>query len=506
MLIPHQPLRSVVGWGSSMGPIEVSVRRADAVASGTHAQKAQTHRWPITYRSVEVLVQIIDALVIIGASIGAGFVYSLIFRDATGDIFRFAATGAVVSALYIPAIKMRDLYDPASFQPRDAHIRVILSCWLGVFLFLTGVVFALKIGKEFSRGATLGFAGAGLVALLAHRAFWVWFLARALAEGNLRGKNVILIADEPLPGAAAIVQDLVRLGFQVQRQFFVNLFGNDATDSRSVIASAVEFARNADVDEVFLSVSLQRWGDLSPDFSELRSLPVPVTLLPDPVGAALLSCPLHKLGSRVAVEFQRAPMTTVERGLKRVLDIIGSSLGLLVLLPLLTITGIAVKLDSAGPVLFRQTRHGFNGKPFRIFKFRTMLVLEDGAVVKQAQRNDNRITRVGKWLRRTSIDELPQLINVLKGDMSLVGPRPHAIAHDDYFSKLIGNYAFRHHVKPGITGWAQVNGYRGETPTVGAMERRVRFDLWYVDNWTIQLDVVILFRTLIEIFRGKNAY
>jgi putative colanic acid biosynthesis UDP-glucose lipid carrier transferase len=135
-----------------------------------------------------------------------------------------------------------------------------------------------------------------------------------------------------------------------------------------------------------------------------------------------------------------------------------------------------------------------------------MRVLEDGDTIIQAKFNDNRVTRVGNWLRRTSIDELPQLFNVLQGNMSIVGPRPHAVAHDGQFDKLVGNYAYRHHVNPGLTGWAQVNGYRGELRTVGDIEQRVKFDLWYIDNWNLALDLKIIMMTLVEIVRGENAY
>jgi lipopolysaccharide/colanic/teichoic acid biosynthesis glycosyltransferase len=175
-------------------------------------------------------------------------------------------------------------------------------------------------------------------------------------------------------------------------------------------------------------------------------------------------------------------------------------------LPLLVIVAIAIKLDSPGPALFRQRRRGFNGTCFQIYKFRTMSVLEDGPKITQAQYSDSRITRLGKWLRRTSIDELPQLVNVLEGSMSLVGPRPHALAHDTQFDKIVRNYAFRHRVKPGLTGWAQVNGCRGPTPTRKHIERRVQHDLWYIDNWSFALDLSIMLRTIVEVMRSRNAY
>jgi exopolysaccharide biosynthesis polyprenyl glycosylphosphotransferase len=192
---------------------------------------------------------------------------------------------------------------------------------------------------------------------------------------------------------------------------------------------------------------------------------------------------------------------------KDILDCVLASVGLFSLLPLLLLIALAVCLDSKGPALFRQIRTGRNGKPFQIYKFRTMTVQEDGAVVQQARRGDTRLTRIGRILRQTSLDELPQLLNVLRGKMSLVGPRPHALAHDEYYGREIPDYARRFAVKPGLTGWAQVNGSRGETPTVADMRRRVDLDLWYVQNRTLALDFTILARTVVdEITRRTNAY
>jgi exopolysaccharide biosynthesis polyprenyl glycosylphosphotransferase len=220
----------------------------------------------------------------------------------------------------------------------------------------------------------------------------------------------------------------------------------------------------------------------------------------------LLRRPLNAIGNATVIELQRAPLDSFELFIKRTFDIFLAGTTLIALLPLLAIVAITIKLDSPGPIIFRQTRHGLNGKPFQILKFRTMTVLEDGESVKQAERFDKRVTRLGSWLRRTSIDELPQLINVLKGEMSIVGPRPHAAVHDNHFDKIIANYALRQRMKPGITGCAQVNGSRGETPTIEAMQQRVELDIWYIDNWSFHLDLAIMFRTMIEIVRDRNAY
>jgi putative colanic acid biosysnthesis UDP-glucose lipid carrier transferase len=190
---------------------------------------------------------------------------------------------------------------------------------------------------------------------------------------------------------------------------------------------------------------------------------------------------------------------------KRVLDIVLASLLLLLAGPVLALVSLAVVLDSRGPLLFYQMRTGLNGRIFPILKFRSMHVMEDGADVTQASEGDVRVTRVGRVIRKLSLDELPQLLNVITGDMSLVGPRPHAVAHDEYFGAAISNYAVRQQVKPGITGWAQVNGARGATPTLDVMQRRVDFDAWYVAHASVALDLMILARTPLEVLRPRNA-
>jgi undecaprenyl-phosphate galactose phosphotransferase/putative colanic acid biosynthesis UDP-glucose lipid carrier transferase len=214
----------------------------------------------------------------------------------------------------------------------------------------------------------------------------------------------------------------------------------------------------------------------------------------------------YSIGEVWTAELKRAPLGKCERALKRAIDLFAASVGLVLLSPLLLMTAVLIKLESSGPVLFTQCRRGFNGRAFRIVKFRTMSVLEDGPVIRQATRNDPRFTRVGRWLRRTNIDELPQLINVLRGEMSLVGPRPHAVAHDDEYERRIATYAFRYHVKPGMTGWAQLNGFRGETRTLDAMSRRIECDLWYIKHWSVLLDLRILCGTLTSELWRSNGY
>lgn len=237
----------------------------------------------------------------------------------------------------------------------------------------------------------------------------------------------------------------------------------------------------------------------------IKVLPVSARLLPD---ARVRSLSHYSSASQhaFAIEVQRAPLSAAERFAKRAMDIVVASVALFFLVPVMVLTAVTIKLDGPGPVIFRQRRKGFNGQEFVMLKFRTMSVQEDGAVVSQAMRNDPRVTAIGRLLRSASIDELPQLVNVLSGEMSLIGPRPHALAHDDHFQKIVSDYAFRHHVKPGLTGWAQCNGSRGATPSVEEIARRVKLDLWYINNWSLLLDFHILIKTCFEVIRKRNAY
>jgi exopolysaccharide biosynthesis polyprenyl glycosylphosphotransferase len=202
----------------------------------------------------------------------------------------------------------------------------------------------------------------------------------------------------------------------------------------------------------------------------------------------------------------QSPLTPFHRAIKRAFDVATAITSLILASPLFVIVPLAIKLDSRGPVLFRQTRHGYNNEPIRVLKFRTMTVMEDGGNFKPVTRHDPRVTRVGHFLRRTNIDELPQLFNVLVGDMSIVGPRPHPTAQNEAFAELISSFSRRHNVKPGITGWAQANGYRGDTDTLEKMQRRVEHDLYYIDNWSLLLDLKIMVMTILSRKVYTNAY
>lgn len=277
-------------------------------------------------------------------------------------------------------------------------------------------------------------------------------------------------------------------------------------DIHGLIRQAATASQNLSIDEIVIAISIHRLKIVTQLVEELRSLPLPVRFAFDGASAEVISRPAHQLGGILSFQVQRHPLSLSESVLKRALDIVAASAALIALAPTMLLTAVAIKLTSPGPVLFKQMRFGVNGKRFQILKFRSMSVLPEGADFRQASRNDARVTWVGRIIRRTSIDELPQFWNVLRGEMSIVGPRPHAVAHDEAYESLIQRYAMRRFMKPGLTGWAQVNGSRGETPNVESMVLRVQYDLWYIDNWSIWLDASIMFRTLLLLCNPKDVY
>jgi Undecaprenyl-phosphate glucose phosphotransferase len=457
---------------------------------------------PVTYRGIPLFAAGADVFIVVVSALISGYLFHFTDAQPEGEVSRNMAGAVFVAVLFVAAMWARKLYQPSRLVVLGDQIRGLLGTWCGAFLLLASGVFTWGVGKELSRETILSFWAIGGAALLAHRQLWRMYLPRALANGAIKGrKAVVVVWDEPQSGRSSHL--LVRHGYLVVKVFQL---GPSAEDSASTLDEVIAFVRGQDIDDIFLAPRAGSVVDLVAAANALRVLPISVTMIPDPVLADLVSNPRYELGASMALEIQRQPLGLGERVAKRIFDLVVASTALILLLPLLGLIAVAIKIDSPGPVFFRQTRSGFNGRPFKIFKFRSMTVAEDGDKVGQATRNDKRITRIGGFLRKASLDELPQLFNVLRGEMSVVGPRPHAMAHDKEFAEYADNYAFRHHVKAGMTGWAQVHGARGETDTVEKIQRRVDLDLWYVKHWSLALDFSILFRTVIVVLHGKNAY
>jgi Undecaprenyl-phosphate glucose phosphotransferase len=419
--------------------------------------------------------------------------YHWIFLNTVPGFETFLAVGVLIFSNFSTILVARGDYRTYNLVNFRRQARDVTLTWTAVFLVILGVAFSLKIAESFSRGAMISFFVSGLCTLIAFRAWLAQFLVEALSGGTFAERRVILIAEQGAAISSRAVRELRRCGYNPVRTFEISedeLVSTGIPKTlRRTLDLVVEAARDDVIEDIFLLIGWQRTRCIERILNALRVLPLPVQLLPDEHVARYLSRPMVHLGETWSAELKRGPLTKAEQALKRGADFVLAFAGLIFVSPLLLIIAQAIRLDSRGPALFKQTRNGFNGRSFRIFKFRTMTVLEDGADIRQATRNDPRVTTLGHLLRRSSIDELPQLFNVLAGDMSLVGPRPHAVAHNTAYEQLIATYAFRYHVKPGITGWAQVNGSRGETRTVDLMEERVKLDLWYINNWSIWLDL-----------------
>jgi Undecaprenyl-phosphate glucose phosphotransferase len=272
------------------------------------------------------------------------------------------------------------------------------------------------------------------------------------------------------------------------------------------LADAATSVRQLEPDAIFVLLPWSATETIDRCAETFVSLPVEIHLGPEQVLYKFEEARLSTLGPVASLQLTRRPLTRREIIGKRVFDLIVAAGALIAATPFLILVALLIKLDSPGPIFFVQRRYGFNQQPFRIIKFRTMRTLDDGPVIRQARQNDPRLTRIGRWLRRWNIDEVPQLFNVLTGDMSLVGPRPHALSHDREYEQRISRYARRHNVRPGITGWAQIHGYRGETDTEEKMRKRVEYDLYYIDNWSLWLDFKIIVRTVLSRSAYRNAY
>ena len=267
-----------------------------------------------------------------------------------------------------------------------------------------------------------------------------------------------------------------------------------------------EFIETHGVKDVFITLPLTSQPRIQSLLESLQNTTSSIHFVPDIFGVSVIQGRLEDMGGVPVVGLMVAPFTGINGFIKRVSDIVLSTLILLLISPILLVLSICVKASSPGPVIFRQRRTGLDGEIIEVYKFRSMRTTDNGAVVKQATRDDPRITPFGAFIRKTSLDELPQFVNVLQGRMSIVGPRPHAVAHNEQYRKLVKAYMARHKVKPGITGWAQVNGLRGETDTIDKMAARIEYDLEYLRNWTLGLDLLIIARTVKLVFLDRSAY
>jgi Undecaprenyl-phosphate glucose phosphotransferase len=459
--------------------------------------------------AASALALAIDAAIIVAASVVTGVAFLLASHGQTGDIPVFASTGVIVAAIFCGLVLLQTSRDPLASATRLGRARMAAVAWIATFLFLIVLAFTMKISAQFSRGAIFSFFTTGLALSVASRIATPRLLASLMKNSIYRGQDALIVAPAVHAQADAVVGELSQLGCnRVHRIAFDDHLGAVGwpIERKRLLQNVFDVARAAAPGEIYVLGGALPLDAVSSLMAGLRILPRAVFLVPNEQVSALIEHPVHGMGSVMTLEMQKTPLTRTERAIKRGLDIAITSLALVFLSPLLAGIAVAIKATSKGPVLFRQSRLGYRGTPFDICKFRSMTVMENGDSVTQVKKDDQRVTRVGRWLRKSSLDELPQLWNVLMGEMSIVGPRPHAAVHDAQYTKLIENYEVRQHVKPGITGWAQVHGLRGETPNIDLMYRRIEMDIWYACNCTVALDIRILFKTVGAVLGQTNAY
>lgn len=408
--------------------------------------------------------------------------------------------------LTLNVMQIAGVYQPERLRepvPQVARSALSWAIVLGVLLLLSALTQTTSI---YSRVWFLLWAALGFVGLVALRTVASGQIARWRAAG-LTLKRVAVV------GSGARAEGIVR---QLRDTGDYDVAGVVATDAEAAGPGVIGnldgleiLLRHRQIEEVVIAPPPGATDVLERVMSAVRGLPIDVNLVPQ---LPDLERPVYGFERRAGVPMLhvwRRPLSACQLLLKSLEDRLIAALLLIVLSPLLLAIALAVRLDSRGPVLFRQTRGGLNSRPFELLKFRSMRHPSgEGAAADllQARRDDPRVTRVGALLRRTSLDELPQLVNVLRGEMSLVGPRPHALAHETHYSQLIADYLARQRMKPGMTGWAQINGLRGETDVPEKMRRRVQADLYYIENWSVWLDLRILFLTPFVALISKNAY
>jgi putative colanic acid biosysnthesis UDP-glucose lipid carrier transferase len=379
----------------------------------------------------------------------------------------------MVTLLFLAfSAKKSEAYSRAVFLTWFTITPLILIVWRGWLQILLGVV--RRRGTNTQKVAIVGARELGA------------YLARTIIDAPHMGLHPVGFYDDRKPSGE---RPLIREPIEV--------IGN--------LDTLVKHARQGTIDIIYITLPMRAESRMQDLIAKLSDTTASVYMVPDFFIFDLLHASWGNIGDLPVVSISETPFYGVDGFVKRVEDIVISSILLVILAPAMLAIAAAVKFSSPGPAIFRQHRYGLRGNKIEVWKYRTMSVLENDVVV-QARKDDPRVTPLGAFLRRTSLDELPQLFNVLLGNMSLVGPRPHAVAHNEQYRRLIDRYMLRHKVKPGITGWAQVNGWRGETDSLEKMQKRVEFDLAYIHNWSLWLDLKILFLTGFRVLSDKNAY
>jgi Undecaprenyl-phosphate glucose phosphotransferase len=495
---------------AAAAPARAPNRALPPVAKQVADQPAAVAYSPIVLAGMVRLIEL-AIVALVGLAVYFAYVVPL-----DGFEWHYVASVTVISVLAMLAFQGADIYQVQAFRGHEKQYFRLASAWSIVFLLVMGVTFFAKLGDQYSRIWLGSFYVIGLVALILFRRALFMLVRRWTREGRLDRRTVIV-------GADAKGESLVR-ALAAQRDSDLRMVGmfDDRSDDRApaeiaglqklgTVDDLVEFARRTRVDLVLFSLPISAESRILQMLKKLWVLPVDIRLAAHSNKLRFRPRAYSYIGNVPVLDIFDKPITDWDVVMKWLFDKIVGGLMLLAASPIMLIAAIAIKLDSRGPVLFKQKRYGFNNELIEVYKFRSMYVDQcDATASKLVGKDDPRVTRVGRFLRKTSIDELPQLLNVVfKGDLSLVGPRPHAVhakAEDKIYDEAVDGYFARHRVKPGITGWAQINGWRGETDTQEKLQRRVEHDLYYIENWSVLFDLYILAKTPLALARTENAY
>ena len=486
---------------------------AEAPTAGVRAQPVQgltppRRRSVLSREMASDLAAFLTVLIVTGAAFAAAPIADINKpidgNSQSSDVKILICTGFLGGLALQEALRQGGYFRFDQLVDTWGSLRGIVWRWGLTLLSLIALFYAFGVSTLFPREWLAAWAAFATVGLVAGRFATAAMLRRRAVAGGSLCRKVAIVGEG---GAADLFAE--RAAEEESGMCIVHRFSTEEIErpGRGALAHAFSLCEAGQLDDMVLC--LPETLDDAPReriIRRLSALPVHIAMCPGTVWLERGSSQVTAIGAMPLLTVHKRPLAGWSNVAKMIEDRVLGGLLFLAALPVMVICAIAVRLDSPGPIFFIQHRQGFAGERFPIVKFRTMRVMENGAKVVQARKDDDRITRVGAILRRYSLDELPQLWNVLRGDMSLVGPRPHAIAHDEYYVDVIADYASRHKVKPGITGWAQVKGHRGETDEDGKMEARIQHDITYIENWSLWFDLRILFMTVAAVVFPKNAY
>ncbi|MCB5358417.1 undecaprenyl-phosphate glucose phosphotransferase [Vibrio lentus] len=461
------------------------------------------------YESI-VAHKMLDLLIIVTTLLTASWLY---LGNIPKNYFILAGLGCVIYLLFAQSF---ELYRNQDFTTTYQKAQRLTMCWAMTVLVILMLAFFAKRSEVHSRVVIAIWLMAVPYFMVSARALTRLSKQKRFAQNQYQNKAIVIGATEAgyhMAGALEKRDSILTFeGIYDDTDTSTNQQAASATDGvvaypiKGDIKQALVLAKERNFKHVFIALQPLGTEKVKALVEEFSDSTARIYVVPNLQTFDLMQSRWRTINGVPTVSVHDTPFNGVRTLIKRIEDIVASTLILALISPVLAVVSIGVKLSSPGPIIFKQKRYGLDGKEILIWKFRSMSTQDNGAVVKQATKNDPRVTKFGAFIRKTSLDELPQFINVLQGRMSIVGPRPHAVAHNEEYRQVVGKYMLRHKVKPGITGLAQVSGYRGETDTIDKMEKRVEYDLKYIRTWSLWLDIKIIVMTVFKGFVGKTAY